>query len=61
MSNETDMKYSFHVKKIEDIITSLQQCEDIDDAVDMYKEAKKHLNICQKKIELAKGEFERHG
>ena len=57
MSDENTEKYSFHVKKVENLLESIQKCEDVDDVLHLFKEAKYHLKICRDKIELAKGEF----
>ena len=57
MSDENTEKYSFHVKKVEELLESIQKCEDVDDALHLFKEAKRHFDICKDKIESAKGEF----
>lgn len=52
-----DIKYSTRVKVIQTILTRLQTCDDVEDAIQMYEEATQHIQACAAKIRQAEGKF----
>lgn len=54
----SDIKYSDRIKEVEKIVTNLQSCEDVDDAMDLFERGCEHLLKCKEKIESAKGRYE---
>lgn len=57
MSSEINMKYSERVKTVEHIISELQTCDDVDDAIALFERASEHLKECERKLEHAQGKF----
>lgn len=53
-----DKKYSEHIKDVETAIKKLQNCDDVDDALDLFEQASTSLDLCQAKLDAAKGKFE---
>ena len=58
MNMEKEMKYSERIAHVEGLIKKLQSCNDVDDAISMYTSAVEHLNVCEQKLQSAKGSFE---
>lgn len=55
----TEIKYSDRISEVETIITKLQTCDDVDDAIKLFETASQHLKQCEQKIEEAQGKFEK--
>ena len=49
------LKYSEHIQNLNIILSKLQTCEDVDDAVNLYQSGCEHLQHCKTKIEQAQG------
>ena len=59
MSSQIETKtYGESVKKVDQILSELQRCEDIDKVMELYENAISHLQFCEKRLESAKGKFE---
>lgn len=52
------VKYSDRVKELEQIISKLQNCEDVDEAVELFEKGSQHILECEKRIQEAKGKYE---
>lgn len=50
--------YSQHLKEIDKILHSLERCDDVDSAVDLFEQGKELLTICKTRLEDAKQRFE---
>lgn len=57
--NESDEKYSVLIKTVEETIKKMQSCDDVDEVLKMYEDASQNLKQCEKKLDNAKGKFER--
>ena len=52
------MTYPEIVRDVERILSSLQSCDDVDNAIKLYEEADLKLKRCEEKIEACKGKVE---
>lgn len=57
--NESDEKYSVLIKTVEETIKKMQSCDDVDEVLKMYEDASQNLKQCEKKLDNAKGKFEK--
>ena len=53
------VKYSDHIDFVEKAIKRIQSCQDIDEALELFEKASERVQICEKKLEDAKGTFEK--
>lgn len=58
MSDAALPKYSDAMKRIEAVVQTMQNCDDVDDAIAMYEEAAKLIQGCQRRLDLAQGKFD---
>ena len=60
MSTDYKLKsYSEVLARVNQITHDLERDDDIDHILEMYEEAVSHLNECEKRLEQAKGRFEK--
>lgn len=59
MTDLNDKKYSEIIQEIESILQTLQKCEDVDDAMQLFSNATEQLRICETRLANAKGTFEK--
>ncbi len=52
-----DTTYTTHMKEVDKLLTKLQACEDVDEALQLFEEANRRIKACEAKIENAKGRF----
>ena len=55
------MRYADHIREVEKILSKLQTCDDVDDAIKLYEDASTRLKVCEEKVEEAKGRFTEMG
>ena len=52
-------QYGHLIKTVEETIKKMQACDDVDEILSMYEYASQSLKECAKKLEDAKGKFEK--
>lgn len=57
--NASDKRYNELIKDVEATIKKLQACDDVDDALELFEKASKCLQLCETKLEAAKGKFDK--
>jgi exonuclease VII small subunit len=51
------MKYSERVRDIKALIAKMQNCEDVEDTLEMFAEAVEHIAQCEIKLSAAQGRY----
>ena len=53
------MKYSEHMKRLDEIHSKLQHSEDVDEAIKLFEQGEEHIKHCKERIAKAQGTFEK--
>ena len=57
MSKTDDISYSQRVIEINSILQQMENCEDVEIAIELFEKASEHIKSCNNKIEKAKGKY----